>query len=113
LKLGHDLHTKWFTGLYEQSSIPERYLVKARALEKLLIATAPQPLVLCHGDLHHGNILKNKERWMAIDPFPAFAERAFEASHFLWNPYRFLAGIPDSDLYALLQRRIVFMIHEL
>ena len=39
-----------------------------------------EELVLCHQDLHGGNILSaQREPWLAIDPMPIVAERAYDA----------------------------------
>jgi streptomycin 6-kinase len=39
-----------------------------------------------HGDLHHHNILRHGERYVAIDPKPYAADREYDVPSFLWNP---------------------------
>jgi streptomycin 6-kinase len=41
---------------------------------------------LVHGDLHHHNILRSAQRYVAIDPKPYLADREFDVATFLWNP---------------------------
>jgi streptomycin 6-kinase len=44
------------------------------------------PEWVVHGDLHHHNILRHGERYVAIDPKPYLAEREYDVPSFLWNP---------------------------
>ena len=39
-----------------------------------------------HGDFHHHNILRDGDRFVAIDPKPYLAEREYDVPSFLWNP---------------------------
>jgi len=48
--------------------------------------------VLLHGDLHHYNILRSGDDWVAIDPKGLAGERAYEVGPLLWNK---TAGVPD------------------
>ena len=63
--------------------LPERYpghpLLEV-ALDTLLsLGPAQEDTVLCHQDLHGGNILRaEREPWLAIDPKPIVAERAYD-----------------------------------
>jgi streptomycin 6-kinase len=41
---------------------------------------------LVHGDLHHHNILRQGDRFVAIDPKPYLADREYDVPSFLWNP---------------------------
>lgn len=41
---------------------------------------------IVHGDLHHHNILRHGERYVAIDPKPYAAPREYDDPSFLWNP---------------------------
>lgn len=41
---------------------------------------------LVHGDFHHHNILRDGERFVAIDPKPYLADREYDVASFLWNP---------------------------
>jgi streptomycin 6-kinase len=50
---------------------------------------------LVHGDLHHHNILRHGDRFVAIDPKPYLADREYDVPSFLWNPMR--NGTEDRD----------------
>jgi streptomycin 6-kinase len=39
-----------------------------------------------HGDLHHHNIIRSGERYVAIDPKPYLADREYDVAPYLWNP---------------------------
>ena len=41
---------------------------------------------LAHGDFHHHNIVRQGDRYVAIDPKPYGAEREYDIPSFLWNP---------------------------
>jgi streptomycin 6-kinase len=62
--------------------LPQRY--GGRLLDEALdalrtLVPTQQELVLCHQDLHGGNILRaEREPWLAIDPKPIVAERAYD-----------------------------------
>ncbi len=53
---------------------------------ELLATLDPQPDWLVHGDFHHHNILRDGDRFVAIDPKPYLAEREYDVPSFLWNP---------------------------
>ena len=48
-------------------SIPNDYLSLARECRDHILSLSHERIVL-HGDLHHDNILKDKENWRVIDP---------------------------------------------
>lgn len=75
----------WLTALDKNLIIPEHYLHKARRLRDKLIMTTTPP-VLLHGDLHHDNILQNKDGWVAIDPKGIIGDPAYEVAAFIRNP---------------------------
>jgi streptomycin 6-kinase len=41
---------------------------------------------LVHGDLHHHNLLRHGDRYVAIDAKPYLADREYDVPAFLWNP---------------------------
>jgi streptomycin 6-kinase len=49
-----------------------------------------------HGDLHHHNILRHRERFVAIDPKPYLSEREYDVPPFLWNPFDNRLEDPDT-----------------
>ena len=66
----------------------------ARAGQDDLVAAAaaiyarlrPGGDTLVHGDLHHFNLLRSGDRWVAIDPKPMLAEPEYDIPTLLWNP---------------------------
>lgn len=60
----------------------------------------PCPHRLCHGDLHHFNILRHGADWVVIDPKGVWMEPAAEVYAFLHNPLGRLPG-PDGQLDRL------------
>ncbi|PWS36375.1 aminoglycoside/hydroxyurea antibiotic resistance kinase [Falsiroseomonas bella] len=60
-------------------------LDRAAGLLRDLAADAP-PLALLHGDLHHRNILREGDGWVAVDPKGLLGEPAAEAACLLRNP---------------------------
>jgi streptomycin 6-kinase len=57
-----------------------------RLARQLYEGLKPGRSTLVHGDLHHHNILKAGERYLAIDPKPMLGEAEFDVPSFLWNP---------------------------
>jgi streptomycin 6-kinase len=53
---------------------------------ELLAELRPSADWLVHGDLHHHNILRDGERFVAIDPKPYLTDREYDVPSFLWNP---------------------------
>jgi streptomycin 6-kinase len=80
--------------------------VTLRAADRLaaLLADAATP-VLCHGDLHHGNVLLGAGGPVAIDPRGVWAEPALDVSVAMLNP---LGTLPrdGATLARLLERRL-------
>jgi streptomycin 6-kinase len=54
--------------------------------QQALKALDPREEVLLHGDLHHHNLLRGRDGWVAVDPKPLVGEREFDLAAFLWNP---------------------------
>jgi len=75
----------------------------AEALYRDLLTSMAEPVV-CHGDLHHYNILADERAgWLAIDPKGIIGEPAFEVYALLLNPGHIFER---SDYGRLLARRI-------
>jgi streptomycin 6-kinase len=53
---------------------------------ELLAELDPGADWLVHGDFHHHNILRDGERFVAIDPKPYLGDREYDLPSFLWNP---------------------------
>lgn len=80
--------------------LPEHWIATAEGLFRDLL-TSPEPQLLLHADLHHGNILAaERAPWLAIDPHGVLAERGFEVSCFIISP------APGADLARTMARRI-------
>lgn len=88
--------------------LPGPLVDRARAVFGELVVSAPSPQVLLHGDLHHGNVLRHSDRWLAIDPKGLVGDIAFDTWPLLHNPHA--AGI---DVVALLDRRIAVLAEQL
>lgn len=86
------------TGPFEARVVDE-----AQELFESLAATSAEPVVL-HGDLHHGNILRSGDGWLAIDPKGVIGEPAYEAGALLRNPHPWLWDQPDP--VAITARRL-------
>jgi streptomycin 6-kinase len=61
--------------------IKKEWLEEASYLKDYLLSTAKNEY-LCHGDLHLGNIIKQGDDWLAIDPKGIIGEMAFEVAAF-------------------------------
>ena len=84
--------------------MPAPLFEAARGRFEELSATAAPPVVL-HGDLHHGNLLRDEARgWLAIDPKGVIGEPAYEVGPLLFNPLPRIAAEPELD--RILARRI-------
>jgi len=62
---------------------------------ELLVELVPRADWLVHGDFHHHNLLRHRDRFVAIDPKPYLADREYDIPSFLWNPWD--NGMDDSD----------------
>lgn len=83
--------------------LPPDLTGRAERLFAELVETSAEPVVL-HGDLHHFNILRDGDQWLAIDPKGIVGEPAYEIGALMRN------RLPDlTDEVAateLLTRRI-------
>jgi streptomycin 6-kinase len=84
--------------------LPRETTGRAAGLVEHLIATSAEP-VLCHGDLHHGNVLVGGGGPVAIDPRGVWGEPALDVGVALLNP---LGTLPEDreQLRALLEQRL-------
>ena len=82
---------------------------RAEATYRAFLA-APNGHALLHGDLHHYNILRSGEGWLAIDPHGVVAEPEYECGALLRNP---LDIIDRRDAPAVLHRRALQLCDEL
>jgi len=94
----------WLEALNMHWNIPQKYMQKARKLSHQLLKTQGKDVFL-HGDLHHNNILKNGNTWVAIDPKGVIGEPAYEIAAFILNPQPEL--LESSDSFEIIQKRIL------
>ena len=73
----------------------------AALYDHLLATMKPRPL---HGDLHHFNLLRSGDEWLAIDPKGMLGDAAWECAAFLRNPAGKLPS--GAELGRLLRRRV-------
>ncbi len=77
---------------------------------KSLLASPDQQVVL-HGDLHHDNILKNRDGgWTMIDPKGLVGDRCYDVGTWMLNPEKVHL---DQDLKERLRQRIDIFAREL
>ena len=62
---------------------------------ELLNEIGPDAEWVVHGDLHHHNILRSSDGFVAIDPKPYLADREYDVATFLWNPMGYEHTDPD------------------
>jgi streptomycin 6-kinase len=104
------------------AELPVRWEAEGRPYERRLVDetvawigelmhTQPE-LVLAHQDLHGGNVLRSqREPWLAIDPQPIVAERAFDTASLLRDRRPELALDPHPE--RRLSRRLDLLSAEL
>jgi streptomycin 6-kinase len=52
---------------------------------------------LVHGDFHHYNVLRDGERYIAIDPKPYLADREYDVYTWLYNPREYVVTRDDAE----------------
>jgi streptomycin 6-kinase len=62
---------------------------------------------LLHGDLHHYNILKNKDSWTAIDPKGLIGDREYDVIQYLLNK------LPEKNVKETIEKRVNIFVEEL
>ena len=63
----------------DNPKMPQDILRKAMALRDELLSSAQKEYVL-HGDLHYGNVISDRDGWVAIDPKGVVGELVFEVA---------------------------------
>lgn len=81
--------------------LPRAFVRRAAQLLDDPCASAPRRVVL-HGDLHHDNVLRGGDGWVAIDPHGMVGDPGFDIGPLLYNPD---TERPD-DLLALVPLRV-------
>ncbi len=79
-------HIRQWLGIFDNiEGIPNEICQKACTVRDYLLRTS-EPDVLLHGDLHHDNILKKENYWVAIDPHGVRGESLYDICAFIRNP---------------------------
>lgn len=82
---------------------PAHLLEIAISLKNALLATLTTEVFL-HGDLHHDNILKNDDQWLAIDPKGIIGEAEFEIAAF---DFMYITELVNqADIKVLFESRV-------
>ncbi len=84
----------WFSALDPAADDPLVSL--AATVSRRLLSTADRDCLL-HADLHHFNILRSGDEWVAIDPKVMRGDPSFETSAFMRNP---IDNVPGADVMA-------------
>ena len=96
---------------YERELL-DRTTSTLRTLAHAVAARPVEELVLVHGDLHHGNVLRaEREPWLAIDPKPMLGEREYDTRAPLCD--RREALFASEDPSARLKRRLDVLLRAL
>lgn len=90
--------------------IPRDLIIAAWDTWRDLLATAPAPRLL-HGDLHHGNVLRSGDAWLAIDPKGVIGDPAFDVAPLFYNPHPRMAAL--GDVGPITRRRFEILAGEL
>jgi streptomycin 6-kinase len=87
--------------------LPAEVTAAAADLREELLGTSAAA-ELCHGDLHHGNVLRSGDGAVAIDPRGVWAEPALDVAVAMLNP---LGTLPRdrAALSRLLERRLALI----
>lgn len=83
LRSARTMIDRWFDGAERERGRGLGLVPLARAL---LDELEPAAEVVAHGDLHHYNVVRAGDRYVAIDPKPYAAEPEFDVPTVLWNP---------------------------
>lgn len=87
--------SRWFEPLFPAARRLGGVLKDAAAAAEKLLST-PRDVVVLHGDLHHGNVMRFGERgWLAIDPKGLLGERGFDFANIFCNPLEAFAAAPE------------------
>lgn len=80
---------QWLTPLFDRGYGALSEYDKAQGIARELLSVDDE-LHVCHGDLHHGNILASSRGWVSIDPKGVVAPTWFEIGCFMSNPLTLL-----------------------
>jgi streptomycin 6-kinase len=99
-----------FRSLADDAELWSRH-VQLPPMWRSLASSQPEQVV-CHQDLHGGNVLADRERgWLAIDPKPVLGERAFDVASLLRDRRPALLAAPHPE--RVVRRRLAILADEL
>jgi len=76
----------WFRELAPAAArIGGPYALAAKAGAELF--ATPEPPVVLHGDMHHGNVLDSERGWLAIDPKGLIGDRGYDYANLFCYPW--------------------------
>ncbi len=82
------------------SQLPADMVAQAKEITAELLSTMRNEILL-HGDLHHDNLIKHEDEWLAIDPKGIVGDAEFEIAAFdIIHPSEFPLGSKVIDLFA-------------
>ena|SRR5712671_5789599 len=85
---------KWFEPL-GRAAEEQGGILRTAAETASQLLSAQHDIVVLHGDMHHGNVLKFGSRgWLAIDPKGLMGERGFDHANIFCNPDNQMATMP-------------------
>lgn len=97
----------WFASLHTAAPAQGGLFAPALEAAKGLLAD-PEPPVVLHGDVHHGNILDFGDRgWLAIDPKRVLGDRGYDYANLFCNP-----ELPVVTTPGRLQRQLPIVAEE-
>ncbi|EKD71028.1 MAG: hydroxyurea phosphotransferase [uncultured bacterium] len=101
----------WLMAIDRVSSdnIPHHLLQKATQFKNKLLASLSKEIFL-HGDLHHDNILKHQDSWLAIDPKGVVGEAEFEIAAFDFMYIDELANA--NNVKNIFEKRVDLLAHK-
>lgn len=97
------IHKNYPNGL---GVITNELIQEAVNLFKEMISSQKEQFLL-HGDLHHYNIIKGKNTWLAIDPKGLIGEREYDIIQFLLN------NLENKNIEQVIEKRINYLANEL
>ncbi len=76
----------WFSALGPAAARFGGLYALAAEAAKELFAT-PEPPVVLHGDMHHGNVLDSERGWLVIDPKGLLGDRGYDYANLFCYPW--------------------------
>lgn len=88
-----------FQSLFKRASSQDEHplFYDCQSVARRLIESECDKKIL-HGDIHHHNIMLSSTRgWLAIDPYPLYAEKTYDLCNFFFNPIEDHAQIATTE----------------